>query len=68
MKYEIAGHRKLSEADGNAGVRGDFTIRLTTKSVYLYPEPIRVVLSLLLLCLIGLFKTKKFTDLVYKSL
>ena len=43
MKYEIIGHRELPEADRKAGVTGDFTIRLTTKSVYLYPEPIRAV-------------------------
>lgn len=43
MRYEIIGHRSLTEADWKAGVTGDFTIRLTTKSVYLYPEPIRAV-------------------------
>ena len=43
MRYEIIGHRDLSESDRNAGVRGDFTIRLTTKSVALYPEAIRAV-------------------------
>ena len=43
MKYEILGHRLLTEVDRKAGVTGDFTIRLTTKSVYLYPEPIRAV-------------------------
>lgn len=43
MRYEILGHRELTEADRKAGVTGDFTIRLTTKSVYLYPEPIRAV-------------------------
>lgn len=43
MKYEILGHRGLSDADRKAGVTGDFTIRLTTKSVALYPEPIRAV-------------------------
>lgn len=43
MKYEIIGHRELPEADRKVGVTGDFTIRLTTKSVYLYPEPIRAV-------------------------
>ncbi len=43
MRYEIIGHRTLTEADKKAGVTGDFTIRLTTKSVYLYPEPIRAV-------------------------
>lgn len=43
MRYEIIGHRSLTEADKKAGVTGDFTIRLTTKSVYLYPEPIRAV-------------------------
>ena len=35
MKYEILGYRKLSDADRNAGVTGDFTIRLTTKSIAL---------------------------------
>ena len=43
MRYEIIGHRSLTEADKKAGVTGDFTIRLTTKSVYLYPESIRAV-------------------------
>ena len=43
MRYEIIGHRTLTEADKKTGVTGDFTIRLTTKSVYLYPEPIRAV-------------------------
>ena len=43
MRYEIIGHKPLTEADKKAGVTGDFTIRLTTKSVYLYPEPIRTV-------------------------
>lgn len=43
MRYEIIGHRTLTETDKKAGVTGDFTIRLTTKSVYLYPEPIRAV-------------------------
>lgn len=43
MKYEIIGHRQLPDADRKEGVKGDFTIRLTTKSVYLYPEPMRVV-------------------------
>ena len=43
MKYVIIGHRCLSETDRKACVRGDFTIRLITKSVYLYPEPIRAV-------------------------
>jgi hypothetical protein len=43
MKYEILGYRELSDADRNAGVTGDFTIRLTTKSIALYPEPIRAV-------------------------
>ena len=43
MRYEIIGHRTLTEADRKAGVTGDFIIRLTTKSVYLYPEPIRAV-------------------------
>ena len=43
MRYEILSHRTLTEADRKAGVTGDFTIRLTTKSVYLYPEPIRAV-------------------------
>ena len=43
MRYEIIGHRTLTEADRKVGVTGDFTIRLTTKSVYLYPEPIRAV-------------------------
>ena len=31
MKYEILGHRGLSDADRKAGVTGDFTIRLITK-------------------------------------
>ena len=43
MRYVIIGHRCLSEIDRKACVRGDFTIRLVTKSVYLYPEPIRAV-------------------------
>ena len=43
MKYEVTGHRKLSDADRKAGVTGDFTIRLITKSFCLYPEPIRAV-------------------------
>ena len=43
MRYVIIGHRCLSETDRKACVRGDFTIRLITKSVYLYPEPIRAV-------------------------
>jgi hypothetical protein len=43
MKYEILSHRELTEADKKAGITGDFTIRLTTKSIYLYPEPIRAV-------------------------
>ena len=43
MRYEILSHRPLAEADRKAGITGDFTIRLTTKSVYLYPEPIRAV-------------------------
>ena len=43
MRYEILSHRPLTEADRKAGITGDFTIRLTTKSVYLYPEPIRAV-------------------------
>ena len=43
MRYEILSHRKPTEADKKAGITGDFTIRLTTKSVYLYPEPIRAV-------------------------
>jgi len=43
MKYEVIGHRELSDADRKAGVTGDFTIRLATKSVYLYPEPIRAI-------------------------
>ncbi|MBR1492542.1 MAG: hypothetical protein IJ610_07335, partial [Bacteroidaceae bacterium] len=43
MKYEILGNRGLSDEDRKAGVTGDFTIRLTTKSVALYPEPIRAV-------------------------
>ena len=43
MRYEIIGHRTLTEVDKKAGVTGDFTICLTTKSVYLYPEPIRAV-------------------------
>ena len=43
MRYEILSHRALTGADKKAGVTGDFTIRLTTKSVYLYPEPIRAV-------------------------
>ena len=42
MKYEIIGHRELTEADRSAGVIGDFNIRLT-KSMALYPEPIRAV-------------------------
>lgn len=43
MKYEVLGHRKLSASDVEGGIRGDFTIRLTTKTVALYPEPIRAV-------------------------
>ena len=43
MRYEILSHRLLTDADRKAGITGDFTIRLTTKSVYLYPEPIRAV-------------------------
>lgn len=43
MRYEILGHRPLTEADKKAGVTGDFKIRLTTKSFCLYPEPIRAV-------------------------
>ena len=43
MRYEILSHRHLTEADRKTGITGDFTIRLTTKSVYLYPEPIRAV-------------------------
>ena len=43
MRYEILGHRFLTEEGEKAGITGDFTIRLTTKSVYLYPEPIRAV-------------------------
>ncbi len=43
MKYAVIGHMELTEADRKAGVRGDFHIRLVTKSVYLYPEPMRVV-------------------------
>ena len=43
MRYEILGHRPLTEADKKVCITGDFTIRLTTKSVYLYPEPIRAV-------------------------
>ena len=43
MRYEIISHRTLTEADRKAGVTSDFTIRLTTKSVYLYPESIRAV-------------------------
>ena len=43
MRYDILGHRPLTEADKKAGVTGDFTIRLTTKSFCLYPEPIRAV-------------------------
>lgn len=43
MKYEIIGHQSLTETDRNAGVTGDFLIRLTTKSVALYPETIRAV-------------------------
>ena len=43
MRYEIIGHRTLTEADRKASVTGDFIIRLTTKSVYIYPEPIRAV-------------------------
>lgn len=42
MKYEIIGHRELTEADRSAGVIGDFNIRLT-KPMALYPEPIRAV-------------------------
>ena len=43
MKYKVIGHRELSDADRKAGVTGDFTIRLATKSVYLDPEPIRAI-------------------------
>lgn len=43
MRYEILGHRFLTEEGEKAGITGDFTIRLTTKTVYLYPEPIRAV-------------------------
>ena len=43
MKYEILGYMELSDADRKAGVTGDFTIRLTTKSIALYSEPIRAV-------------------------
>ena len=43
MKYVIIGHRCLSETDRKACVRGDFTIRLVTKSAILYPEPIRAI-------------------------
>lgn len=43
MKYVIIDHRELTDSDRNTGVTGDFSIRLTTKSVYLYPEPIRAV-------------------------
>ena len=43
MRYEILNHRPLTEADKKAGITGDFTIRLTTKSACLYPEPIRAV-------------------------
>ena len=43
MRYEILSHRFLTEADKKAGITGDFTIRLATRSVYLYPEPIRAV-------------------------
>ena len=43
MKYEILSHWLLTDADWKAGITGDFTIRLTTKSVYLYPEPISAV-------------------------
>ena len=43
MRYEILSHRLLTEADKKKGITGDFTIRLATKSVYLYPEPIRAV-------------------------
>lgn len=43
MRYETIGHRTLTEAHKKAGVTGDFTIRLTTKPVYLYLEPIRAV-------------------------
>ena len=42
MKYEITDHR--SDFDTSTGIRGDFTIRLTTsKSKRLYPEPIRAI-------------------------
>lgn len=43
MKYVIIDHRELTDSDRNTGVTGDFSIRLATKSVYLYPEPIRAV-------------------------
>ena len=43
MRYEILSHRLLTETDKKKGITGDFTIRLATKSVYLYPEPIRAV-------------------------
>ena len=42
MKYEIIDHRY--DFDTDTGIRGDFTIRLTTsKSKRLYPEPMRAV-------------------------
>jgi transposase, IS4 family len=44
MKYEIIGHRILTEADKKAGITGDFIIRLTKpNTMALYPEPIRAV-------------------------
>ena len=44
MKYEIIGHRVLTEDYRKAGITGDFTIRLTqAKTMALYPEPIRAV-------------------------
>ena len=44
MKYEIIGHRSLKETDREAGITGDFTIRLTQANTRsLYPEPIRAV-------------------------
>ena len=42
MRYEIIGHREDFSREDNT--LGDFTIRLTTsKSIRLYPEPIRAV-------------------------
>ena len=44
MKYEIIGHRNLTEADKKVGITGDFIIRLTKpNTMSLYPEPIRAV-------------------------